>query len=106
MSALPGASPARASEERDGGDAAAVGDATVRAWYRDLARIRRFEETLLELFGRGEIGGTTHTCIGQEANAVGVIAHLDPRATSSSAATAATGGTWRSPATSTACSAR
>ena len=38
--------------------------------------IRRFEHLLLELFSRGEISGTTHTYIGQEAIAVGVINHL------------------------------
>lgn len=40
--------------------------------------IRRFEETLLEMFSQGLLVGTTHTCIGQEADAVGVIDHLDP----------------------------
>lgn len=40
--------------------------------------IRRFEETLLEMFSKGLLVGTTHTCIGQEADAVGVIDHLDP----------------------------
>jgi len=40
--------------------------------------IRRFEETLLDLFAQGKLHGTTHTYIGQEANAVGVIDHLDP----------------------------
>lgn len=39
--------------------------------------IRRFEESLLELFSAGKISGTTHTYIGQEANAVGVIDHLE-----------------------------
>jgi TPP-dependent pyruvate/acetoin dehydrogenase alpha subunit len=29
------------------------------------------------MFSQGLLVGTTHTCIGQEANAVGVIAHLD-----------------------------
>ncbi len=38
--------------------------------------IRRFEQTLLELFEEGILNGTTHCCIGQEANAVGVIDHL------------------------------
>ena len=38
--------------------------------------IRKFESLLLELFSRGEISGTTHTYIGQEAIAVGVINHL------------------------------
>lgn len=28
--------------------------------------IRHFERTLLDLFGRGELHGTTHTCLGQE----------------------------------------
>jgi len=41
--------------------------------------IRRFEETLLGLFSEGKIAGTTHTYIGQEANAVGVIAHLEQK---------------------------
>lgn len=46
--------------------------------YSTMYLVRRFEETLLDLFARGEISGTTHTCIGQEADAVGVISHLDP----------------------------
>jgi TPP-dependent pyruvate/acetoin dehydrogenase alpha subunit len=40
--------------------------------------IRRFEETLLDLFAQGKLVGTTHTYIGQEANAVGIVDHLDP----------------------------
>src|SRR5262245_13941450 len=43
-----------------------------------MVLIRRFEESLLELFSLGKLAGTTHTYIGQEANAVGVIDHLDP----------------------------
>ncbi len=46
--------------------------------YAEMFTIRRFEETLLDLFSAGKIAGTTHTCIGQEANAVGVVEHLDP----------------------------
>ncbi len=45
-------------------------------FYRQLYRIRRFEETVLENFPKGIFYGTTHTYLGQEANAVGVIAHL------------------------------
>jgi TPP-dependent pyruvate/acetoin dehydrogenase alpha subunit len=41
--------------------------------YRDLYRIRRFEETVLENFSRGAFYGTTHTYLGQEANAIGVL---------------------------------
>ncbi|NLH94370.1 MAG: thiamine pyrophosphate-dependent dehydrogenase E1 component subunit alpha, partial [Candidatus Cloacimonetes bacterium] len=47
------------------------------ALYRTMYRIRRFEETVLEEFKRGVFAGTTHTSIGQEANAAGVIAALD-----------------------------
>jgi len=40
--------------------------------YRQLVRIRRFEEHVLEKFQTGVIFyGTTHTYLGQEANAVG-----------------------------------
>lgn len=46
--------------------------------YRALYRIRRFEETVLDNFARGVFFGTTHTYLGQEANAVGVLANLQP----------------------------
>ena len=46
--------------------------------YERMFFIRRFEETLLDLFSHGKLVGTTHTYIGQEANGVGVIDHLDP----------------------------
>ena len=44
--------------------------------YRDLYRIRRFEETVLENFQKGVFHGTTHTYIGQEANAIGVLSQI------------------------------
>jgi TPP-dependent pyruvate/acetoin dehydrogenase alpha subunit len=44
--------------------------------YRAIYRIRRFEETVLENFQRGVFFGTTHTYLGQEADAVGVLSHL------------------------------
>lgn len=44
--------------------------------YRQMALIRAFEERLLELFELGELFGTTHCYIGQEADAVGVLNHL------------------------------
>lgn len=47
-------------------------------FYEGMYRIRRLEETLLDLFSAGKLVGTTHTCIGQEADAVGVIANLEP----------------------------
>lgn len=42
-----------------------------------MAFIRAFEEKLLEQFSLGKIFGTTHTCIGQEANAVAIVTALD-----------------------------
>jgi acetoin:2,6-dichlorophenolindophenol oxidoreductase subunit alpha len=44
--------------------------------YRRMRFIRQFEETLLALFDEGLLVGTTHACIGQEADAVGVMEHL------------------------------
>jgi TPP-dependent pyruvate/acetoin dehydrogenase alpha subunit len=44
--------------------------------YRSMYRIRRFEETVLDEFKRGVFSGTTHTYIGEEADAVGVIGQL------------------------------
>jgi TPP-dependent pyruvate/acetoin dehydrogenase alpha subunit len=52
-----------------------INDSTL---YRSLYRIRRFEETVLDNFPRGLFFGTTHTYLGQEANAVGVLAHIKP----------------------------
>jgi TPP-dependent pyruvate/acetoin dehydrogenase alpha subunit len=46
--------------------------------YRRLRFIRRFEETLLSLFDEGVLNGTTHCCIGQEADSVGIFEHLEP----------------------------
>jgi TPP-dependent pyruvate/acetoin dehydrogenase alpha subunit len=50
----------------------------LEALYEQMVLIRRVEETLLDLYGAGKLVGTTHTCIGQEANAVGVISNLEP----------------------------
>ena len=46
--------------------------------YRTLYLIRRFEETVLEEFPHGRFYGTTHTYIGQEADAVGVLSSIQP----------------------------
>lgn len=45
--------------------------------YQKMFLIRLFEETLLNLFSLGHLRGTVHTCIGQEACAVGVVGALD-----------------------------
>ncbi len=45
-------------------------------YYQQLYTIRFFETLLLEKFSTGVFHGTTHTSLGQEANAVGVLSHL------------------------------
>jgi TPP-dependent pyruvate/acetoin dehydrogenase alpha subunit len=56
----------------------APGEPRPERLYRRLRFIRRFEQTLLDLFERGLLNGTTHACIGQEADAVAVMEHLRP----------------------------
>jgi pyruvate dehydrogenase E1 component alpha subunit len=46
--------------------------------YEQMVTIRLFEEAIERLFLEGRITGTAHTCIGQEAVAVGVAAALQP----------------------------
>ncbi len=48
----------------------------IERYYERMYTIRRFEEMLLENFHTGIFAGTTHTSLGQEANAVGVLSHL------------------------------
>jgi acetoin:2,6-dichlorophenolindophenol oxidoreductase subunit alpha len=54
----------------------ASGEPRAERLYRRMRFIRRFEETVLELFERGLLNGTTHACIGQEADAVAIVEHL------------------------------
>ena len=49
--------------------------------YRRMVEIRALEDAVLALFTRGEIAGSTHTCQGQEAVAVGLAAACEPRDT-------------------------
>ncbi|MDZ4202906.1 MAG: thiamine pyrophosphate-dependent dehydrogenase E1 component subunit alpha [Gallionella sp.] len=49
----------------------------LRSFYREMLNIRVIEESLLDLFARGAIGGTVHTCLGQEAIAVGVVSAIN-----------------------------
>ena len=44
--------------------------------YHQLYRIRAFETLLLDKFSTGIFAGTTHTSLGQEANALGVLSHI------------------------------
>lgn len=45
--------------------------------YALMLGIRLFERSLLDMFSQGVLVGTTHTCLGQEPTAVGVVAALD-----------------------------
>ena len=45
--------------------------------YREMLRIRVFEDHIFELFEAGRLPGTVHQYQGQEAVAVGVCAHLE-----------------------------
>ena len=44
--------------------------------FKDMYKIRRFEETVSKLFEEGEISGFLHLYLGQEAVAVGVCSTL------------------------------
>jgi 2-oxoisovalerate dehydrogenase E1 component len=44
--------------------------------YLDAYKIRKVEQSLLDLFGQGLVGGTIHTCVGQEFSGVALAAHL------------------------------
>jgi pyruvate dehydrogenase E1 component alpha subunit len=46
--------------------------------YRQMLRIRRFEEAAFQQYQRGTIGGFCHLYIGQEAVAVGALSCLEP----------------------------
>jgi 2-oxoisovalerate dehydrogenase E1 component len=46
------------------------------AQYRQMALIRRFEDRAAELFQQGVIVGTAHSCVGQEAIAVGAASAM------------------------------
>ncbi len=46
--------------------------------YKTMFLIRQFEERLLTEFSKGKLVGTTHTSIGQEADAAGIFSVTDP----------------------------
>jgi 2-oxoisovalerate dehydrogenase E1 component len=60
-------------------DALPHAGADLIALHRMMLRIRRFDERVIELFRAGEIKGTAHSCVGQEAIAAGACAHLTAR---------------------------
>ncbi len=56
----------------------AIEEAGLHQAWRDMLRIRRFEEKAGQLYGMGLIGGFCHLYIGQEAVVVGVQMTLQP----------------------------
>ena len=55
---------------------ASLSDERMQGMYRDMLRIRRFEETAFELFDKGEVVGGIHVSIGQEGCSVGACSTL------------------------------
>jgi TPP-dependent pyruvate/acetoin dehydrogenase alpha subunit len=53
------------------------GESLLERFFVQMTTIRTVEERLLRLFSEGLLNGTVHTCIGQEACAVGVVGALD-----------------------------
>lgn len=51
----------------------------LQIFFRQMAAIRLCEEKALELFAKGLVRGTIHTCLGQEACSVGVLSALDKK---------------------------
>ncbi len=52
---------------------------TLRAWYREMLLVRRFEERARQAYQQGKIGGFLHLYIGEEAIATGAIHALKPQ---------------------------
>jgi pyruvate dehydrogenase E1 component alpha subunit len=59
-------------------DVSAEDGETLRTYYRDMLRIRRFEERTGEMYTRAKIGGYCHLNLGEEATIVGLMAALQP----------------------------
>lgn len=57
----------------------ALETADLERFLLDCWRVRRFDERVIELFNQGVVKGTAHSCVGQEAIAVGACAALEPQ---------------------------
>ena len=51
----------------------------LRAYYREMRLIRRFEERAAEMYQRAKIGGYCHLNLGEEATVVGLMSAMQPR---------------------------
>ena len=75
MASKKGTQKGRASARKSGDKTSAD---TLKAFYRDMLLIRRFEERAGQLYGMGLIGGFCHLYIGQEAVVIGMQACTNP----------------------------
>jgi len=73
--------PDRASRRGDASDRSnlRLSPEEMEGFYRTMSRVRGFDEKVTELFEAGEIKGTAHSYVGQEAVAAGVCANLTER---------------------------
>ena len=55
-----------------------AGDDALLALYRQMVRVRAFEEEVIDAFGKGLVPGSTHPCIGAEGIKAGALATLRP----------------------------
>lgn len=55
---------------------ASLDDSALIALYRDMVRVRVFEEEVIDAFGKGLIPGSTHPCIGAEGIKAGALSTL------------------------------
>jgi TPP-dependent pyruvate/acetoin dehydrogenase alpha subunit len=55
-----------------------IADGDLLALYREMMRVRAFEDEVIDAFAKGLIPGSTHPCIGAEAIKAGALATLRP----------------------------
>jgi TPP-dependent pyruvate/acetoin dehydrogenase alpha subunit len=72
-----GADPSRSARELHLRSTMQIPRETLLELYRLMARIRLFEEKIVELYPQQEMKTPVHLCIGQEAIAAGVCIHLN-----------------------------
>ncbi len=53
-------------------------DAALLDLYREMARVRAFEEQVIDAFAKGLVPGSTHPCIGAEGIKAGALSTLEP----------------------------
>jgi TPP-dependent pyruvate/acetoin dehydrogenase alpha subunit len=55
-----------------------IDDAALLALYREMMRVRAFEDEVIDAFAKGLIPGSTHPCIGAEGIKAGALSTLRP----------------------------